>query len=148
MQLKLRKPRKTVGSQRPAKRNRLGIAAVEFAIVAPVLLALIFMMVEVSRFLTCLNATAGAAREVARLVAVAEVSDATALQHAKDVMEHSYFKTDTVKVVITNEASDVSDFNLVSVVVTIDYSDVSIIGDPFNIGVNKVRGYSSMLQQQ
>ena len=131
-----------------SNRNRLGIAAVEFAIVAPLLLLLIFMMVEASRFLTSLNATAGAAREVARLVAISGVDQSTAERHAKDVMEHSLFKSDSVQVAVTNEDSSVEGFDMVSVEVSIDFSDVSIIGDPFNIGVTAVRGYSSMLSEQ
>ena len=131
-----------------SKQERLGIAAVELAIVTPLLLLLIFMMIEASRFLTCLNATAGAARETARLVAIAGVDEATAEQHAKDVMEHALFKPDTVKIQITNEASSVPDMNLVSVEVSIDFADVSVIGDPFNLGVTVVRGYSSMLSEQ
>ena len=143
------KSKKTRSSNaKSSNQNRLGIAAVEFAIVLPVLLLLIFMMVEASRFLTSLNATAGAAREVARLVAVAGVDQGTAEEHAKAVMEHSLFKSDSVQVHITNEASEVEGFNLVSIEVSIDFSDVSIIGDPFNIGVTTVRGYSSMLSEQ
>ena len=107
------------------------------AIVTPLLLLMIFTMIEASRFLTSLNATAGAARETARLVAVAGIDQGAALEHAKAVMEHSLFRPDTVQVEITNEPSDVPGFNLVSIDVSIDYSDVSVIGDPFNLGVNR-----------
>ena len=128
--------------------NRTGIAAVELAMVAPLLLLLIFMMVEASRFLTALNATAGAAREVARLVAITDADETTALRHAKDVMENSLFASDTVKIDITNVPSNVPDMNLVTVEVSINYSDVSVVGDPFNLGVTEVTGHSSMLSEQ
>ena len=148
MRSKSRKTRSIQRSKKLLKRNRLGIAAVEMAIVAPLLLLLIFMMVEASRFLTALNATAGAAREVARLVAIGGVDQSTAEQHARDVMEHSLFNSDTVRVEITNEASSVEGFNLVSVEVSIDFSDVSVVGDPFNLGVTEVSGFSSMISEQ
>ena len=106
------------------------------------------MMVEASRFLTSLHATSGAAREVARLVAVADVDQATAEEQARNYMELSFFSSDSVTVDITDEPSSVDGFNLVSIVVTIDYSDVSVIGDPFNLGVTEVRGFSAMLSEQ
>ena len=144
MRLKSR-TRSNSGFAKASNRNRMGIAAVEMAMVAPILLIMIFMMVEASRFLTSLNATAGAAREVARIVAVTNASQSTADQLAKDIMENSLFSPTTVKVVITRKDSGVTDMKMVSVVVSIDYKDVSIIGDPFNLSVTKVRGYSSML---
>ena len=147
MRLKSRTRRTTV-SAKTSNRSRFGVAAVEMAIVAPLLLLLIFMMVEASRFLTSLNAIAGAAREVARLVAVSGVDQETAEQHAKDVMEHSLFRSDTVEVEITDEPSNVPGMNLVSIEVSIDFEDVSVIGDPFNIGVAEVRGFSSRLRAQ
>ena len=147
MRLKSR-TRSVTKSSKAKNRNRLGIAAVEMAMVAPLLLLLIFMMVEASRFLTALHATAGAAREVARLVAVADVDQATAEQHARDVMEHSLFRSDTVQVEITDEPSSVTGFNLITVEVSIDFADVSVIGDPFNLGVTEVSGFSSMLSEQ
>jgi len=148
MRFKSRKIRSNRRSAQLSNRHRLGIAAVEFAIVAPFLVLLIFMMVEASRFMTSLNATAGAAREVARLVAVSGVDDTAALEHAKAVMKQSLFETDRVEVVVNNEPSSVPGMNMISVEVSIDFADVSLIGDPFNLGVTNVRGFSSMLREE
>lgn len=131
--------------KRSIKSNRKGVAAVEFAIVAPLLLLMIFMMVEASRFLSSLHATAGAAREVARLIAVNGVDISTAEEHARLVMENSLFRSDSVTVTVDNAPSLVPDASIITVTVTIDFSDVSVIGDPFNIGVVDVRGTSSRL---
>ena len=131
--------------KRSIKSNRKGVAAVEFAIVAPLLLLMIFMMVEASRFLSSLHATAGAAREVARLIAVNGVDISTAEEHARLVMENSLFRSVSVTVTVDNAPSLVPDASIITVTVTIDFSDVSVIGDPFNIGVVDVRGTSSRL---
>ena len=63
-------------------------------------------------------------------------------------MEASLFSSDSVKVDITEGESTVDGFDMVSVVVRIDYADVSLIGDPFNLGVTEVRGTSAMLSEQ
>ena len=87
MKLKSRRARssRTQSSiAKPLNRNRFAVAAVEFAIVAPFLLLLVFMMIEASRFLTSLNVTAGAAREVARLVAVGDVEPNDGRKLCKD----------------------------------------------------------------
>lgn len=130
--------------QRRANRSR-GVAAVEFAIVAPLLLLILFMMIESSRYLTALHATTGAAREAVRLTAVAGGDSQSVTDLAKKFMEQSSFKTESVAVTVETTDSGVAGMQTYTAVVSIDYSDVSVIGDPFNFSISKVRGYSAML---
>ena len=54
---------------------REGAAVVEFALIIPLLLIMIFGMVEVSRMLMVLHATTGAAREAIRAAVVTGVEE-------------------------------------------------------------------------
>jgi len=124
---------------------RRGVAAVEFAVVAPFLFIILFSMVETSRYLTSLHATTGAAREAVRLVSVGGADGPAATALAKEFMEGSNFNPATVVANVVATESDVPGMQVFTAEVTIDYVDVSIIGDPFNFGINKVRGYATML---
>ena len=125
-------------------RAPLGVAAVEFAIVAPVLLLILFLMVESSRYLTAVHATTGAAREAVRLSAITGADDATALARAKEFMTNSGFKSNSVKLDITSDATAAPGLTAFTATVTIPFSDVSVVGDPFNLNVTEVRGDSAM----
>jgi len=131
--------------RRSSPQNRAAVAAVEFAVVAPFLILIIFMMIESSRFLTATHATTAAAREAARVSAVSGASNEEATQVAKDLIAASYFDTETVEVIIEASDSSVSGMKKYSCKVAIDFEAVSVIGDPFNLGVAKVKGHSAML---
>ncbi len=122
-----------------------GVAAVEFAIIAPVLLLILFFMIESSRYLTAVHATTGAAREAVRLVAVAGADETAALAQAKTFMENSGFITDRVNIDIADDTTGVPGLVSFTATVTIPFSDVSIVGDPFNLNVTEVRGDSAMV---
>jgi len=136
---------KNVSGPRKSGRRRLGVAAVEFAVIAPVLLGILFLMIESSRYLTALHATTGAAREVARQASVAGVDATAALTLAKDFMGDSNFKSTNVSVMIESKESAVSGLISYSATVTIPFADVSVVGDPFNLDVTEVRGQSAIL---
>ena len=125
--------------------NRMGVAAVEFAVVAPLLLILAFGMIESSRYLTAIHATTGAAREAARMAAVNGSSESDTVEMAKAFMKKSSFRSDSVTVGIESDSSTVPGMTTFTATVSIDYSDVSVIGDPFNFSISKVRGLSTML---
>jgi len=60
-------------------------------------------------------------------------------------MEKSRFRTESVTVEVDIDDSSISGMKTYSATISIDFSDVSAVGDPFNIGVNHVYGYSAML---
>lgn len=134
---KIRKPRNNS--------SRHGVAAVEFAIIAPTLILILFFMIESSRYLTAVHATTGAAREAARLSAVTGADHATALTRAKDFMEKSGFTTGRVKLEVQSDQTKVPGMVSHTATVTIPFGDVSIVGDPFNLNVTLVRGDSAMV---
>jgi len=127
------------------RRNRNGAAAVEFATIAPLLILMIFLMIEASRYLMALHATTGAARAAARATAVAGASLTDATTIAQNYMSASSFDSETVTLNVDTTPSTVENLDRISCTVSIDFSDVSLIGNPFSIGANSVIGNSAML---
>jgi len=139
---------KTRRRSKAGKNNpRKGAAAVELAVVAPVLFLILFMMIETSRYLMSRHAVTGAAREVARVTAVTGADDATGRSIARTFMERSSFNAESVDVALDFENSEVPGMRIVTAEVTIDYADVSVlgIGSPFSFNRTTVNGFSSML---
>ena len=126
---------------------REGAATVEFALVAPLLFLILFMTIEASRFLMSLHTVAGAAREANRVFAV-RGDEAEARLVAIEYMQRSFFNIQDLDVNFTTNASNIRDFEVLSCVVEIDYEDVSLISDPFNLGAQQVRGHSSMYRSR
>ena len=126
---------------------REGAATVEFALVAPLLFLILFMTIEASRFLMSLHSVAGAAREANRVFAV-RGDQAAAEQVALEYMQRSFFSIEDLDLTFTTAPSSISGFEVLSCQVEIDYEDVSLISDPFNLGAQQVRGFSSMYREQ
>ena len=124
-------------------RKREGASAVEFALVAPLLFLILFMTIEASRFLMSLHSVAGAAREANRVFAVRGDQDA-AQQVALEYMQRSFFRIQDLDVTFATEPSNIEGFEVLSCEVEIDFEDVSLISDPFNLGVQEVRGFAAM----
>lgn len=130
-----------------AKHARDGAATVEFALVAPLLFLILFMTIEASRFLMSLHSVAGAAREANRVFAV-QGDEAEARLVAIEYMQRSFFNIQDLDISFTTNASSIRDFEVLSCEVDIDYEDVSLISDPFNLGAQQVRGHSSMYRSK
>jgi len=128
--------------------DRKGVAAVEFATVAPLLILMIFLMIEASRYLMALHAVTGAARTAARATAIGGVSSNAAETLAKDYMSASSFAPDSVTLEVDTRPSTVPNMDQVVCTVRIDFDAVSLIGDPFSIGASIVTGNSAMLSPQ
>ena len=126
---------------------RDGAATVEFALVAPLLFLILFMTIEASRFLMSLHSVAGAAREANRVFAV-QGDEAEARLVAIEYMQRSFFNIQDLDISFTTNASSIRDFEVLSCEVDIDYEDVSLISDPFNLGAQQVRGHSSMYRSK
>lgn len=126
---------------------RKGAATVEFALVAPLLFLILFMTIEASRFLMSLHTVAGAAREANRVFAVRNNQE-DAEQVALEYMQRSFFDIENLDLTFTTEPSSIDGFEVLSCTVEINYEDVSLISDPFNLGAQNVRGFSSMYRSE
>ena len=127
--------------------NRLGASAVEFALVLPLMFILMFTMFETSRYLMGLQATTGAAREAAKIYSVNRDLE-SARTVARDFMTNSSFHVDTIQVAIDELNSDVPDKEIISCTVEIDYSEVSILGDPFRLNTLSVPGFAAIMADE
>ena len=126
------------------RRNRQGASAVEFAVVAPLLFFLIFMMFETSRALMGLHAVSGAAREAARVFSI-RGDEAAARDVAIDYLMNSSFNIADADVTFEQSASDTPNVRNVSCTVEVNYSDVSIVGGNYSLGNGVVRGFGAMM---
>jgi Flp pilus assembly protein TadG len=120
---------------RTCRRNRLGAAAVEFAIVAPVFFLLVFGMVEYGRMIMVQQVLTNAAREGAR-VGVLDSSTYTDVQTAVN----NYLiaaKISTTAATIgcnPNPPSSQTTGNPVTVTVSIPFKNVSWLPAPLYLG--------------
>ncbi|MEM8864927.1 MAG: TadE family protein [Planctomycetota bacterium] len=128
--------------QRSSKPNREGAVAVEFAFVAPVLLALVLGVVEVNRMYDTQNLLATAAREGARfasmdrdgLVPDGMTANEKMVEDVKTMLESNGYERDDISVEIRHADNPEQEFDiddpaneleLFTVDVSIDYSSVS-----------------------
>jgi Flp pilus assembly protein TadG len=107
-----------VGIRNP--KSRRGVVAVEFAIVAPVLLAIVFGMVELSRMFEVQNLLDTAAREGARFAAMdrdgllqdGQSSNDKLASDVKNYLASSGIPRDSVTVAVKDHEDPGADFNL------------------------------------
>lgn len=102
-------------ASRPPRRQlvgrRRGAAAVEFALVAPVLFLFVFGIIEFGRAFMLKEATAGAARAGVRRAVVTSGTYTSATNTTKDRLVRAGVKNATVKVFVDGtEVSNDSDF--------------------------------------
>lgn len=136
------------------KRNkpatRRGVVAVEFAVVAPVLLAITFAMIELNRSYESQNLLATAAREGARFASMdrdgmlgeGDNANDKLVSDVKTFLESNGLPRDSISVEVKDAEYPENDFDiddpandlrLFEVKVSIDYSEVSHLSvDPAN----------------
>ena len=124
------------------KESRRGVAAVEFAVVAPLLLTITFAMIEVNRGIESQDLLTTAAREGARfasmdrdgMLAEGESANAKLVEDVKTFLESNGLDRDAVSVEVKHADDPTLDFDiddpandleLFEVRVSIDYSEVS-----------------------
>ena len=128
------------------KSCRNGTSAVEFAVVAPFILILLFGMIESSWMLMASHATVGAAREATRIAAITDASDDDIRETARDYMERSFFNDPSITIDIDRSASSIEGVENITCTVAIDYNAVSIIGNPLNLQLGDIDGTASMMR--
>jgi Flp pilus assembly protein TadG len=134
-----------MGNRRPAQRER-GAAAVEFALVVPLLLMLVFGIISYGYMLSFRQSISQAAAEGARAAAVA-TSDSDRQAVAYDAVEDALGATCAVDADPLTCSADASDACCLAVTVTWDYA-----GDDtkpklmFKFALPKTLSYTSTVQ--
>jgi Flp pilus assembly protein TadG len=137
----------TKQSHRRRSTSRRGAVAVEFAFVAPVLVAILFGLVELSRVFETQNLLEISAREGARLASMdregllseGETTNQRVSRDVKNFLASNGLDADGVQVSVKDAENPEADFDLddpandlrlFEVHVSIDYSDVSYTSVP------------------
>jgi hypothetical protein len=130
-------------SKRANQRNRIGAVAVEFAIVAPILLAIVFGMIEMGRAFEMQNLLEVAAREGARFASMDrdgmlepdESANDKMIEDVKNFLATNGIPRDDIQVQIKDHENPDQDFDLddpendlklFEVSITVDWSSMSL----------------------
>ena len=128
----LKYPGKLEKVYRLCRRNRRGVAAVEFALVAPVFFLLIFGMIEFGRMIMVQQVITNGSREGARIAVLDGTSITDVQTVVGDYLESARISGATVLVPIDPSTAGYGD--PVTVTVTIPFSQVSWLPSPMLIG--------------
>lgn len=110
--------------------EKRGTAAVEFAVVAPVMFLAFFLLIEASRVVMVRQAITYSAREGARKASLATTLQATDVDaavrdHLRATIQVAADRTKVIVTVTPNSLSDVAPDTMVTVDVRTNFSDVS-----------------------
>ena len=140
-------------NHRPNKANRRGAAVVEFAMVAPVFILLVFGMIEFGRAVMVQQVLVNASREGARLA----VLDGTSTQQIEDRINEYLAPSNInsaappiyrVNGVTVSDPTVVAGFgDAVSVRLEVNFSDVSWLPVPQYIGGTVLNATSTMRRE-
>ena len=112
--------RSQIRNPQSAIRNRNGVVAVEFAVVAPILVAIVFGMIEMGRAFETQNLLDVAAREGARfasmdregMLAGGQTSNQKLIEDVKNFLSTNGFPKDKISVEVKDHENPTSDFDL------------------------------------
>ena len=107
-------------------RNRRGVAAVEFALVAPFLILLVFGIIEFGRAIMVQQVLTNASREGSRRAVLEEVTTTEVSQVVSDYLTNSFISGATVSV-SPSPLSSAGFGDPVTVTVSVQYDQVSWI---------------------
>ncbi len=129
------------------RRNRRGASAVEFAIVAPIFILLVFGMIEFGRMCMVQQLLTNASREGARLA----VLDGSTEDAVKDVVENYLVNAavpiDRDDITVTPNPTAAAYGEPVSVTVSVNYSDVSWLPGSFYLGGTTLQASAVMRRE-
>lgn len=131
---------------RSCRRNRRGAAAVEFAVVSPVLFLLIFGMIEYGRMVMVQQVITNAAREGARKAVLDGSTSSDVTTVVSNYLTSAKISGATTTVNPTNPSSATSGSS-VTVTVSVPYSSVSWLPHNFWLGSKTLTATSVMRRE-
>lgn len=115
-------------------------AAVEMAVVTPLLLTMLFGIIEFGWLFTVRSSMVNAAREGARLGALPGTSESEIVTRVQSLLEPMNIDDNAT----VNVTMPTSDDPIVTVVVTVPRAQVSLVGNFFGFTSGNVEGQASM----
>ncbi|WP_425398509.1 TadE/TadG family type IV pilus assembly protein [Aeoliella sp.] len=125
--------------------NRRGVAAVEFAIVAPVFFLLVIGFVELGRGLMVQQVLTNASRVGAREAISLHSSTTSAKSAAEDYADGC--SVSGVAVSVSPDPASASAGDVITVSVTVPYADISWVPSPWFMGGSTLEATSSMRKE-
>lgn len=113
---------------RRKRTTRSGVAAVEFALVAPIFFLLVFGLIEFGRMMMVQQALTNAAREGSRVAILATTKDGSAVEaRMRDYLESvlANAASGDVRVTVPGNLGTVTSGSTLTVSAEVDYMDVS-----------------------
>jgi Flp pilus assembly protein TadG len=112
--------RSSIRNSKSASRNRRGVAAVEFAIVAPILVTIVFGMIQLGRAFEMQTLLDVAAREGARFASIdrtgmtsgGQTGNQKLIQDVKNFLASNGVPKDQINVTVKSHSDPTSDFNI------------------------------------
>ncbi len=126
--------------------SRQGAAAVEFAIIAPLMILFMFGMVEIGRIMMLKNAATHASREGARFGVTPTATNATVVQRVNEAMQ-SYTSSDVAVTVLPSELLSAQPGDMVTVRVSVDLSSVGWVTSVVNLPVSGLSSETTMRRE-
>jgi Flp pilus assembly protein TadG len=127
-------------------RNRRGVAAVEFACVAPLFFLLVFGLIEYGRMVMVQQLLTNGAREGAR-VGVLDGSTEAKVKTAVETYLSAAGIKNTTTTVSPNPPSSATANSPVSVTVSVGFNDVSWLPSPFYLG-GKTLSFNAVMRRE
>lgn len=131
---------------RKCRSSRRGAAVVEFAVVAPVFITLVFGMIEYGRMVMVQQVLTNATREGARRAVLDGATTNEVKTAVEDYLESSTITGATVTV-SPNPPSSAESGDPVTVTVTIGFNQVSWLPSPFFLGGKTMTAKSVMRRE-
>lgn len=136
------RPRRQTSSGR---RVRRGNATVEFAVVAPIMILMVFGIIEFGRVMLAQQVLTNSSRVGARLASMPNQTSATVTQAAQEYADGA--SVPGVTVTITPDPTSALAGDLVTVNVSVPFNDVSWLPSPFFMGGQVLEGESVMRKE-
>lgn len=129
-----------------SRRRRIGAAAVEFAVIAPVMFAVTLGMIEMSRLLMVKNAAIQATREGARAASLPFSTNLDVLNRVQEELDLLSIPSAVVETEPAN-LGDASPGTNILVRVRINPSEVSWLPDFFDFTIPQILAESTMRRE-
>ena len=128
------------------KARRLGAAAVEFAIVAPIFFLVVFGIIEFGRVMLVKNVITNASREAAR-VAVIDGATSTEVEEVAKVFSEAGTVAEVNVSISPSDLNTATQGTPITVKVSVDFNDVSWLPTPAILKDLSVSGTTTMRRE-
>lgn len=137
-------PSKVTGSTKASSRR--GAAAVEFAVIAPIMILFMFGTIEVGRLMMIKNAATHASREGARMAVTPMATASEAIARATQQMQ-AYASTGVTVTITPNELANAQPGDMVTVRVAVDAASIRWLTSAVQLPITTLTSETTMRRE-